>query len=291
MRPIAHLLWTSVKTEIERRTSLNRKCIPPFLFCFLFSVISNIYISAYFFLTELDVVRYNSQNNFFGLSLDKTDHVIQHRTMVTRPYPPSDLISSVWYCFDGVKAQIRVSVQAKLLIGHEKQENTFCRSQWRRNLKAGWQFRTKKHEKIRKTYRDYLRAFALRNDSQGYKRNKPFWLARISEGNAQGWKIVRKMNGWPRREASRQRWNFEDNLSSKSIILRYTSRRKGFIYEIYVRCTFLSYCVFACDGGLVDNWWLQAVSVERGCVLSSVVACLSRSGGGGGGIISLYRCS
>ena len=31
--------------------------------------------------------------------------------------------------------------------------------------------------------------------------------------------------------------------------------------------------VFACDGGLV-NYWLQALSVERACVLLSVVARL-----------------
>ena len=48
--------------------------------------------------------------------------------------------------------------------------------------------------------------------------------------------------------------------------------------------------VFAFDGGLVNYWWLQAVSVERACVLLSAVACLVINGSGGGGIISLYRC-
>ena len=38
---------------------------------------------------------YNPPNNFCGLSLDKTDHVVQNRTMVIRRYPPSDLISVV----------------------------------------------------------------------------------------------------------------------------------------------------------------------------------------------------
>jgi len=37
----------------------------------------------------------NSLNNFFGLLLDKTDHMIQNRTMVIRRYPPSDLISVI----------------------------------------------------------------------------------------------------------------------------------------------------------------------------------------------------
>ena len=38
---------------------------------------------------------YNPPNNFCELSLDKTDHVIQDRTMDIRGYPPSDLISVV----------------------------------------------------------------------------------------------------------------------------------------------------------------------------------------------------
>ena len=69
------------------------------------------------------------QNNFFGLSLDKTDHVIQNRTMFIRRYLPSDLISVVSFYFDEKKAKTRASVQAKLLIRHGKQKNAFCRSQ------------------------------------------------------------------------------------------------------------------------------------------------------------------
>ena len=30
-------------------------------------------------------------NNFFGLSVDKTDHVIHNRAIAIRRYPPSDL--------------------------------------------------------------------------------------------------------------------------------------------------------------------------------------------------------
>ena len=37
---------------------------------------------------------YNQPINFCRLSLDKTDHVVQNRTMVVRGYPPSYLISS-----------------------------------------------------------------------------------------------------------------------------------------------------------------------------------------------------
>ena len=42
----------------------------------------------------MDVGKYNPQNNFCELSLDKTDHVIQNRTMVIRGYPSSDFIST-----------------------------------------------------------------------------------------------------------------------------------------------------------------------------------------------------
>ena len=46
---------------------------------------------------------YNPPNNFCGLSLDKTDHVIQDWTMDIRGYPPSDLISVVSFYCDGRK--------------------------------------------------------------------------------------------------------------------------------------------------------------------------------------------
>ena len=36
---------------------------------------------------------HNPPNNFCGLPLDKTDHVVQNRTMVIRRYPSSDFIS------------------------------------------------------------------------------------------------------------------------------------------------------------------------------------------------------
>ena len=43
---------------------------------------------------NVDLFIYNPPNNFCGLSLDKTDHVIQNRTMVIRRYPSSDFIST-----------------------------------------------------------------------------------------------------------------------------------------------------------------------------------------------------
>ena len=41
----------------------------------------------------LKFISYNTMINFHGLSLDKTDHVIQNQTIVIRGYPQSDLIS------------------------------------------------------------------------------------------------------------------------------------------------------------------------------------------------------
>ena len=80
---------------------------------------------------NLDITNYNPPTNFCQLSLDKTDHVIQNRTMVIRGHPPSDLISVVSSYFDGRKTKKRANVPAKLLIGHGKQnlEKPFCRSQ------------------------------------------------------------------------------------------------------------------------------------------------------------------
>ena len=174
---------------------------------------------------------YNPPNNFFGLSLDKTDHVIQNRTMVIRRYPPSDLISVVWFYFDGIKAKKRASVQAKLLIGHGKQKNTFCRSQWRKKLKRWLTIPHKETQKIHKICRNDLRAFALRNYSEGYKINKPFsglLVHRRIMPSAE--RLSSKFHSCPRSFASRPTVHFSDNLSALGIILRYTSRRKGFIH-------------------------------------------------------------
>ena len=64
------------------------------------------------------IVSYNPANNF-GLSFDKTDRVKQNRTMVIRRL----------FYFDGIKVKKGASFQAKLLIGHGKQNNTFYKSQ------------------------------------------------------------------------------------------------------------------------------------------------------------------
>ena len=125
---------------------------------------------------------YNPTNNFCGLSLDKIDHVIPNRTMDIRGYPSSDLISVVrsplwapavvWFYFDGRKTKKRANVHAKLWIGQGKPKKTFCRSQWRINEKLVDNSVPRNTKKIFKICRNDLRAFALRNYSEGYTRNK-----------------------------------------------------------------------------------------------------------------------
>ena len=46
--------------------------------------------------------------------------------MAIRQYPPFNLISIIWFYFDGIKAKKWASVQAKLLIRHGKQKNKFA---------------------------------------------------------------------------------------------------------------------------------------------------------------------
>lgn len=95
--------------------------------------------------------------NFFGLSLDKTDHVIQNWMIVIWGYPPSNLISIAWFYFDGRKSKKQANVQAYLLIiiiiitGCGKIKSLFaiiC---------------TKEHKKIHKIWRNKLSAFAMKN--------------------------------------------------------------------------------------------------------------------------------
>ena len=63
---------------------------------------------------NVSIYTYNPPNNLLGLSWDKADHVIQHRTMVMRRYPASDLISVIRFDFHGIGAEKQASVQAKL---------------------------------------------------------------------------------------------------------------------------------------------------------------------------------
>ena len=56
----------------------------------------NLYIYKFMYIYRcIYIYIYNLLNNFCGFSLDKTDHVVQNRTMVIRRYTPSDLISVI----------------------------------------------------------------------------------------------------------------------------------------------------------------------------------------------------
>ena len=148
-----------------------------------------------------------------------------NRTIVNRGYPPSDLISVVWfYCderkTDERKTKKRANAQAKLFIGRGKQtKKSFCRSQRRRNQKAGWQFRTEKRDKIHKICTNDPSSFALRNYSEGYKINRPL----------SGLLVYRRIipSAESRSFGSPPTWVHFFGQSF-SIVLRYTSRRNGF---------------------------------------------------------------
>ena len=66
-------------------------------------------------------------------SLDKTDHLIQIRAMVTRGYSLSDLTSGLRR-----KTKKQANVQAKFLVGQGKQKETFCRNRRRINKYFSW---------------------------------------------------------------------------------------------------------------------------------------------------------
>ena len=67
----------------------------------------------------------------------------------------------------------------------------------------------------------------------GYLVNKPLQVAGILEDNARGGKIVRKMNSWPRSEASRAAGKFSgQSVSQGHYPLIYQQARKGF-YLLY----------------------------------------------------------
>ena len=58
----------------------------------------------------------NPPNNFCGLALDKTDHVIQYQTISAVRFD----IRLVKFYFDGRKTKKQANVHAKLLIGQGK---------------------------------------------------------------------------------------------------------------------------------------------------------------------------
>ena len=58
-----------------------------------------------------------------------------------------------------------------------------------------------------------------------YLVNRPLLAAGISEDNARGCEIVRKINNF-----RGQMWNFEENLLAKGIILRYTSKSETSLF-------------------------------------------------------------
>ena len=74
-----------------------------------------------------------------------------------------------------------------------------------------------------------------------YLVNKPLQAAGMSADNVRGWEIVRKMNIWPRSEASRANVKFwGQSLSQGHYQPTYQQARKGFIYFITLPLIFIS---------------------------------------------------
>ena len=79
------------------------------------------------------------------------------------------------------------------------------------------------------------------NELQRYLVNKPLPAAGMSADNVRGWEIVRKMNIWPRSEASRANVKFwGQSLSQGHYQPTYQQARKGFIYFIPLPLIFIS---------------------------------------------------
>ena len=130
--------------------------------------------------------------------------------MVIRRYWPSDLKSVVWFhTTELIRSKKRAWKTKEYIL------QKLVTEKWN----AGWQFSTKKHEKIHKMCRNDLRAFALRNYSEDFKTNKPlFRLAGVLKDNAQSWNNL--FQKWKAGRAAKLReklWNFEDNLSAEGI--------------------------------------------------------------------------
>ena len=87
LEKIGNLLWQFVNLYVT--------CQHFVLQNFIYQVFSQNCIKQLIFFKLGYINHCNPSINFCGLSLDKTDHVIQNRTMVIRRYRPSDLISVV----------------------------------------------------------------------------------------------------------------------------------------------------------------------------------------------------
>ena len=102
--------------------------------------------------TAMLLIFYKPPINFCGLSLDKTDHVIQNWTVVIRGY--QRLIwypVSIWFFVYRRKTKTWANLWAELLIikswSWKTRETVLQKPEEWRNWKAGGQCGTKEHEK------------------------------------------------------------------------------------------------------------------------------------------------
>ena len=90
-------------------------------------------------------------------------------------------------------------------------------------------------------FRETTRHFSLRSPNSEYLVNKPLPAAGLSADNVRGWEIVRKMNIWPRSEASRANVKFWGQSLSQGHYKPIDQQAgKGFIYFITLPLIFFA---------------------------------------------------
>ena len=125
------------------------------------------------------------------------------------------------------------NVQAELIITQRKPKNTFCRSQWRINKKS---FDNSALRNTGKKSTKYAGTNYVRSPWEIiHLLNKPLsglLVCRTIIPSAE--RLSSKFHNCPPSFAPRPTVHFLDNLSALGLFLRYTSRRKGFIYHIHI---------------------------------------------------------
>ena len=109
---------------------------------------------------------YKPPINFCGLSLDKTDHVIQNWTVVIRGYQrPIWYPASIWFFVYRRKTKTCANLWAELLIIRSwswKTRETVLQKPGMEKLKSGWAMWYQRTQKIHKICRNDLSVLTLR---------------------------------------------------------------------------------------------------------------------------------
>ena len=131
-------------------------------------------------ISHIKIALYNPMNIFFGLSLEKTDHVIQkNRTM----FQSDDIRHLIWYSLSGfVSTKWRPRKEQAFKLNFysviENKRLLFAEASCG-EIKKLVDNSVQTEETRKNTHRNGLRAFAMRNYSDGYKINKPLVYRKI----------------------------------------------------------------------------------------------------------------